>query len=147
MAPRPPLTLDERDLVRLLNDLKRRVDVLERRRPAEAAAPVPGADGTPGSAGSPGPPGDPGAQGDPGPPGPAGTGHFAATVGNGVATDFTIAHGLNSRDVVVQVRRNSPSWDQLAATVDATTTATISVHFSSPPAVNGARVTVIGPGA
>jgi len=66
-----------------------------------------------------------------------------STIGNGVDTQFTIAHDFGTRDVAVQVRES-------AGTNAAVTVPTIfnensvEVTFANPPALNEYKVTVIG---
>jgi hypothetical protein len=73
-----------------------------------------------------------------------------ANLGNASATSFVVNHGLATRDVTVQVFRNSAPYDQVEADVlhyDAADTGNVSkitVSFASAPTTNQYRVVVIG---
>ena len=73
-----------------------------------------------------------------------------ATVGNGTATAFEINHGLGTRDVIVQVYKNSSVWEQVEVDVlhysasDPTNVNKITVSFANPPSSEEYRVVVIG---
>lgn len=73
-----------------------------------------------------------------------------ANLGNGAATSFVVNHGLSTRDVTVQVFRNSAPYDQVEADVqhydasDTGNTSKITVAFASAPTSNQYRVVVVG---
>jgi len=67
-----------------------------------------------------------------------------ADIGDGVATLFTIAHTLGTRDVVVQVRQNGAPYEYVGVDARATTTSTVTVQFSPTaiPAAGAYRVLI-----
>lgn len=69
---------------------------------------------------------------------------FAQTVGDGAATSFAIAHGLGTRDVVVQVYQAATPFEQVWATVRRTTIDAIDVVFATAPTTGQYRVVVQG---
>lgn len=73
-----------------------------------------------------------------------GTRKFSANVGNGTATEITVTHNLNTRDVQVQVFRNSGSYDQVIVDVERTTTSAVVIRFATAPANNAFRAVVVG---
>ena len=66
---------------------------------------------------------------------------FAASIGDGSATSYTVTHNLGSRDVVVQLYDNS-SYDTVFADVTRTNTNTLTIAFGSAPTTNDIRVLV-----
>lgn len=58
---------------------------------------------------------------------------YAADVGDGSATSITVTHNLNTRDVQVQVRRNSGSYDFVACDMGAATVNTVVLVFATAP--------------
>lgn len=56
------------------------------------------------------------------------------TIGDGTATQFTITHNFNSRDVDVVVRRTSGNFDAVIVDVDYPTVNTARITFASAPA-------------
>jgi hypothetical protein len=70
--------------------------------------------------------------------------YVATLTGNGSATNFTITHNFNTKDVVVAVRRNTDDYEVYPLIVKDNVN-TISVRFKPAPA-NGAQftVTIIG---
>jgi len=69
---------------------------------------------------------------------------YSADVGDGSNTSYTITHNLGSRDVLVQVYRNSGSYDEIVCDVQHTTTNTVTLVFLSAPTSNQFRVVVTG---
>lgn len=69
---------------------------------------------------------------------------FSQTIGDASATSFNIDHNFNSRDVVVEVYRNSGSYDTVIATVERPTVNRVTVVFNAAPASNAFRVVVQG---
>lgn len=66
---------------------------------------------------------------------------YVANFGNGSAIAFTITHGLNTQDVMVQVQRLSDrKWVLVEWAAPTTTTVTINVNV--PPASNSLRVLI-----
>lgn len=69
---------------------------------------------------------------------------FASTIGDGSATQFTVTHNFNTRDVEAVVYRNSGNYDQVLVDIEMTTVNACTVRFASPPAAGAFRVVVIG---
>jgi hypothetical protein len=69
---------------------------------------------------------------------------YSANVGDGSATQYTITHNLGTRDVQVEVYRNSGNYDTVLCDVERTSTNAIRLTFASAPSANAFRVTVIG---
>lgn len=67
---------------------------------------------------------------------------YAADIGDGSNTSFTVTHNLGTRDVVVSVRRNSGSYEQILVDWGATTTNTITIVFAAAPTSAQFRATV-----
>ena len=66
---------------------------------------------------------------------------YAVSIGNGNDTSFAVSHGLNTRDVIVQLYDNS-SYDTVHADVVRTNASTVTISFNSAPATNDIRVLV-----
>lgn len=71
-----------------------------------------------------------------------GGGQYAADVGNGSATTITVTHSLGSRDVIVQVYRNSGNYDEVIVETRRTTTNAVDLVFATAPTSNQYRVVV-----
>lgn len=69
---------------------------------------------------------------------------FAADFGDGAATQYTITHNLNSRDLLVNVRRNSGAFDEVVCDVEYTTLNSVTLRFAAAPASNAFRCIVLG---
>lgn len=69
---------------------------------------------------------------------------YAASVGDGVATSYTVSHNLGTRDVQVTVFDNSSPYAEVVADVEHTTTNAVTVLFSVAPTSNQYRVVVQG---
>jgi hypothetical protein len=69
---------------------------------------------------------------------------IAAYIGDGSATQFTVNHNLNTRDIHVAIYRNSGAYDQVNVDIEHTTTNTVTIRFASAPAANAFRVVVMG---
>lgn len=67
----------------------------------------------------------------------------AGNVGNGVNTSFALIHGLNTRDVVVNVYDNS-TYETVEVDVVRTDTSTVTVTFAEAPSSNAYRVVIMG---
>lgn len=69
---------------------------------------------------------------------------YAANVGDGSATSYTITHNLGTRDVTVTVYDNSSPYAEVICDVQHATTNTITLLFSVAPTSNQYRVVVNG---
>ena len=69
---------------------------------------------------------------------------YAADVGDGSNTSYTITHNLGSRDLQVNVYRNSGNYDEVDCEVRHTSTTQLTLLFSSAPTSNQFRVVVTG---
>ena len=69
---------------------------------------------------------------------------FAANVGDGAATTYTITHNLNTRDVVVSVYEAGGSYNMVECDVLAATVNTVNLTFAVAPTANQYRCVVIG---
>lgn len=69
---------------------------------------------------------------------------YAASVGDGSATSYTITHNLGTKDVVVSVYDNSSPYAEVVCDVQHTSTTTITLLFSVAPTSNQYRVVVNG---
>jgi hypothetical protein len=67
---------------------------------------------------------------------------YAASVGDGAATSYTVTHNLNTRDVVVTIYDNSSPYAEVIADVQHTTVNTVTVLFTVAPTSNQYRVVV-----
>jgi hypothetical protein len=68
--------------------------------------------------------------------------HFAGDVGSGTAP--VITHNLNSKDVNVQVYRNSTPWETVLCDVERTTTNTVTLRFATSVTAAAYRCVVTG---
>lgn len=68
---------------------------------------------------------------------------FQQTIGDGTATQFTVTHNFNTRDVQVQVFRTSGNFDMVLVDVDLTSTNAVRITFNSAPAAGAFRVVVV----
>ena len=69
-------------------------------------------------------------------------GTYAADVGNGTDTSITVTHNLGTRDVVVQVYRNSGNYDEVIVETRRTSTSAVTLVFAVAPTTNQYRVVV-----
>ena len=67
---------------------------------------------------------------------------YAASVGDGSATSYTISHNLGTRDVIVSVYDNSSPYAEVVCDVQHTSTTAITLLFSVAPTSNQYRVVV-----
>lgn len=72
------------------------------------------------------------------------TKRFQANVGDGSATQYTVTHNLNTRDVHVEVYRNSGNFDTVLCDVDRPSVNSVRLTFTSAPASNAFRAVVVG---
>jgi hypothetical protein len=68
-------------------------------------------------------------------------GSYVQNVGDGVNTSFALSHGLNSRDVRVEMFDNS-TYETIYSDVVRTSATQVTVSFTSPPAANSIRVLI-----
>ena len=69
---------------------------------------------------------------------------YAANVGDGTATSYTITHSLNTKDVQVTVYDNSAPYAEVICDVQHTSTSAVTLLFSIAPTSNQYRVVVQG---
>jgi hypothetical protein len=69
---------------------------------------------------------------------------YAANVGDGTATSYTITHSLNTKDVQVTVYDNSAPYAEVICDVQHTSTSAVTLLFSIAPTLNQYRVVVQG---
>jgi hypothetical protein len=67
---------------------------------------------------------------------------FAASIGDGTATSYTVTHNLNSLDCVVSVFQNS-TGEEVITDVTRTSVNAVQIVFATAPASNAFRVVVI----
>lgn len=69
---------------------------------------------------------------------------FSVDVGDNSSTAIVITHNLGTRDVQVQLYRNSTPWDTVLCDVERTTTNTCTLRFTTAPTTNQFRAVVQG---
>lgn len=67
---------------------------------------------------------------------------FAANIGDGSATSYAVTHNLGTRDVRVEVIRNSGNFDTVLVEIQRTSTNVVTVIFDTAPASNAYRVLI-----
>ncbi len=67
---------------------------------------------------------------------------FNANIGDGSATSYAVTHNLNTRDVGVEVYRNSGNFDSVLVEIQRTSVNAVAILFDTPPAANAYRVMV-----
>ncbi len=68
---------------------------------------------------------------------------YAASIGNGSATSFTVTHNLNSRRVIVQVVATAAPYDEVEVDIQRTSVNALTVIFAAAPATNAYDVLVM----
>lgn len=68
---------------------------------------------------------------------------FSVTFGDGAATQYTIAHNLNSQDAVAIVRLATGTFAEVICDIEMTTVNSITIRFAVAPALNSMRATVL----
>lgn len=68
---------------------------------------------------------------------------FQQTIGDGTATQFTVTHNFNTRDVQVQIYRTSGNFDLVIADIDLTSLNAARITFNSAPAAGAFRVVIV----
>jgi hypothetical protein len=71
---------------------------------------------------------------------------YVATIGDGSATAITVSHNLNTRNVMVSVKRSS-NYAEIECDVVATTVNAVTLTFATAPASGEFFVTIVGAGA
>lgn len=66
----------------------------------------------------------------------------SANVGDNSSTSIAVTHSLGTRDVNVQVYRNSTPWDSILCDVERNSTSQVTLKFATAPATNEYRVVV-----
>ena len=69
---------------------------------------------------------------------------YAANVGDGTATSYTVTHNLGTKDVIVSVYDNTAPFAEVICDVQHTSTTAITLLFSVAPTSNQYRVVVHG---
>lgn len=69
---------------------------------------------------------------------------YSATFGDGSATSYTLTHNLGTRDVEVEIFLNSGNYDSVMCDVQRTSINAVTLVFSSAPASNALRATILG---
>lgn len=65
------------------------------------------------------------------------------TIGDGVATSFLITHSLGTRNVFVEMFRNSSPWDTVVPQVERTSVNTVTISFSGPAPTSNQFVVIV----
>lgn len=68
----------------------------------------------------------------------------SATIGDASATSFNIDHNFNTRDVVVEVYKNSGNFDTVICDVTRPSVNRVTLTFGAAPALNAYAVVIIG---
>lgn len=69
---------------------------------------------------------------------------YQANIGDGSATQYTVTHNLNSRDVLVQVIRNSAPYDSVLVDMERDSVNSVVLRFASAPTANQYRCLILG---
>lgn len=69
---------------------------------------------------------------------------FSSTFGDGSATQFDLTHNFGTRDVHVDVYRNSTPWDSIECDVSRLDTNTVRLNFVTAPTSNQFRAVIFG---
>lgn len=69
---------------------------------------------------------------------------FTQTFGDGSATTFNIDHNFNTRDVTVEVYRNSGSYDTVLCDVTRPSVNRVTLTFAAAPSASAFNVTILG---
>ena len=67
---------------------------------------------------------------------------FAANVGDGSATSITVTHNLGTRDIIVQMYKNSADYDNFIPDYQITSIDSITLIFAVAPTANQYRVVI-----
>jgi hypothetical protein len=69
---------------------------------------------------------------------------FVATFGDGSATQYDITHNLGTRDVTVEVYRNSTPWDTVRCDVSRPSVNAVRLNFAAAPTTSQFNVAIVG---
>lgn len=69
---------------------------------------------------------------------------FVAIIGDGSNTSFDITHNFGTRDLQVQVYKNSSSYDVVETDIMMTDANNITIGFASAPSTNAYKVVIVG---
>lgn len=69
---------------------------------------------------------------------------FSQVIGDGSATQFTLTHNLNTRDLQVIVRRESGQFDEVITDVEFPTVNTCVIRFAVAPAASSFKAIILG---
>lgn len=67
---------------------------------------------------------------------------YSIDIGDGSSTTYTVTHGLNTRDVMVQTYSNLTPYDTVMVDVERTNTTQVTLNTASPISTSGVRVLV-----
>lgn len=69
---------------------------------------------------------------------------YTTTLGDGTTTDFVVMHNLNSLDVLHSLRNlTNGELNEYDVTAEATDPNRLALHFTTAPAANSARLSVL----
>lgn len=71
-----------------------------------------------------------------------GTRKFSQNFGDGAATSYVITHNFNTRDLIVEVYRNSGNFDTVLAEIQRTSVNALTILTDTAPAANAFRVMI-----
>jgi hypothetical protein len=71
-------------------------------------------------------------------------GKFAVDVGDGTSTAITVTHNLGTKDVIARLRDNTTPWAYYEPDIEATTTNTLTLRFTTAPTSAQYRCVVLG---
>lgn len=69
---------------------------------------------------------------------------YQANIGDNAATQFTVTHNLNTRDVLVQVVRNAAPYDNVNVDMERSSVNAVVLRFASAPTTDQFRALIIG---
>jgi hypothetical protein len=69
---------------------------------------------------------------------------YSTTIGDGSATQFTVTHNLNTRNLAVEISRVASPYDIVIADVEMTTVNSVTIRFAAAPTSNQFNVFVDG---
>jgi len=69
---------------------------------------------------------------------------YATTIGDGLATSYTVTHNLGTKDLTVQIFETNADYNQIEADVQHTSDSVVTVKFASAPTAGEYRVVIVG---